>query len=135
MGEAPGFGAMGQVPEVVAVGYARASPGLASSPGLAQVARMAHCLPWYQHCQPMYLPSVPGQSSDVVCHHPHPYPPPHLSSLHLPPLHLPPNHCHHSFPYPHRCRNQCRPLRPHHPPCAYPHQGQVLSHTCRPTSL
>jgi len=41
VGEAPGFVAMGQAPEVVAVGYAR------TSPGLAQVARLANHLPWY----------------------------------------------------------------------------------------
>ena len=39
MGEAPGFDAVGQAPEFVTVVYARASPGL------AQVARLAHCLP------------------------------------------------------------------------------------------
>jgi hypothetical protein len=54
VGEAPGFVAMGQAPEVVAVGYFRTSPGLAPSPRLAQVARLAHHLPWYEHGQPMY---------------------------------------------------------------------------------
>jgi hypothetical protein len=38
-GETPGFVAVGQAPEVVAVGHAHASPGLAPSPGLAQVAQ------------------------------------------------------------------------------------------------
>jgi len=115
VGEAPGFAAVGQVPEVVPLGYAGASPGL------AQVAQLADRLPWYLHRQPMYLPSLPGQSSEVLCHHPHPPPP------HLPPVHLPTLHRHHPFPYPHRRLNQRRPVRPHHPICAYPHQDQVLS--------
>jgi hypothetical protein len=46
-GEAPWFVAVGQAPEVVAVSYARASPGL------AQVAQLAHHLTLYQHRQPM----------------------------------------------------------------------------------
>jgi hypothetical protein len=48
MGEGLVFVAVGQVPDVVAVGYARASPGL------AQVARLADRLPLYLHRQPMY---------------------------------------------------------------------------------
>ena len=54
MGEALGFGAGGQAPEVVAVGYARASLDLTA------VAQLAGHLPWYQHRQLMYLPSLPG---------------------------------------------------------------------------
>jgi len=59
MGEAPGFVAVGQAPVVVAVGYAR------TSPSLGQVTWLADHLLWYQHRQPMYLPSLPGQSSEV----------------------------------------------------------------------
>jgi hypothetical protein len=55
MGEAPWFVAVGQGPEVAAVGYACASPGL------AQVAGLADRLPWYQHRQPIDFPSLPGQ--------------------------------------------------------------------------
>jgi hypothetical protein len=54
MGEAPGFVAIQQAPEVMAVMYARGSPGV------PQVARLADGLPWYLHRQPMYLPSLPG---------------------------------------------------------------------------
>jgi len=90
MGEDLGFVLIGQVPKVVAVVYAHASPGL------AQVARLGDHLPWYQLCQRMNLPPPPGQLSEVLCHHPpphpplhpHPHPPSHLSPLHLPPLHL-----------------------------------------------
>ena len=95
MGEALWCVAVGQAPQVVAVGYA------CSSPGLAQVARLAKRLPWYLHPQLMYLPSLPGQSSEVLCHHPHPHPyshplpplPPHLPTVHLLPL-----YCHRPFP-------------------------------------
>jgi hypothetical protein len=45
--EALGFVAVGQAPEVVPVAHASTSPGLAPSPGLAQVARLANHLPWY----------------------------------------------------------------------------------------
>jgi len=48
VGEALGFVAVGQAPQVVAVGYGRAFPGL------AQVARLVDRLPWYQHRQRMY---------------------------------------------------------------------------------
>ena len=47
-GEVLLFVAMGPLPEVVAVGYACVSPGL------AQIAQLADCLPWYLHCQAMY---------------------------------------------------------------------------------
>jgi len=47
MGETPWLVAMGQAQEVVAMGYAR------TSPGLAQVAPLANHLPWYLHRQPM----------------------------------------------------------------------------------
>jgi hypothetical protein len=99
----------------VAVGYARASLGL------AQVARLADRLPWYLRRQPMYSPSFPGQLSQVLSHHPHPPTP------HLPPVHLTPLYCHRPFPYPHHHLNQRRPARPDHPPCAYLHQDEVLS--------
>jgi len=135
MGEAPGSVAVMQAPDVVTVGYSRASPGL------AQVARLADHLPWYLHHQAMILPSLPGQSSEVLCHDPHPYPPPHplsppphLPSLHLPPLHLPHHQRHRPFTHPHRRLNQCWPVRPHHSPGAYPHQNHVLSLIRRPTS-
>jgi len=138
MGDASGFVGMGQAQDVLAAGYTR------TSPGLAQVARLADCLQWYLHCQPMYLPSPPGQSSEVLCHHPHPYPapqphstppppPPHLPLLHLTPVHLPPHYRHRPFPYAHSRLNQRRPVRPHHPPCTYPHQNHVLSHIRHPT--
>jgi len=55
VGKAPGFVAVAHALDVVAVGYARASPGL------AQVARLADRPPWYLHRQPMYLSSLPGQ--------------------------------------------------------------------------
>ena len=54
VGEAPGFVAVGQGPQVVVMGYGRASRGL------GQVAHLANHLLWYLHCQPMYLPSLPG---------------------------------------------------------------------------
>ena len=106
VGKALGFVAVRHALEVVAMGYACASLRL------AQVARLADCLPWYLHRQPMNLPSLPGQSFDVLCHHLHPYPPPHphppppnLPPLHHPPLQLPLLQRHHFFPYPHRRLN------------------------------
>jgi hypothetical protein len=57
VGEATGFVTVGQALEVVAMGYAHASPCL------AQVARLANRLPWYLHHQPINLPSLPGRSS------------------------------------------------------------------------
>ena len=54
MGKAPGSVAVGQTTEVVAVGYAVASPGA------VLVARLADPLPWYLHHQPMYLPCLLG---------------------------------------------------------------------------
>ena len=61
VGKAQGFVAVGQAPEVVAVVYPW------TSPGLAQVAQLADHLQWYLHCEPMYLPSPPAQSSEVLC--------------------------------------------------------------------
>jgi hypothetical protein len=60
MGEAVVVVAIEQMLEVVAVWNAR------KSPGLAQVAWLADRLPWYLHRWPMYLPSLPGQSSKVL---------------------------------------------------------------------
>jgi hypothetical protein len=54
LGEAAGFVAVEQAHEVMAVMYARGSPGV------PQVARWDDRLPWYLHRQPMYLPSLPG---------------------------------------------------------------------------
>jgi hypothetical protein len=54
VGKAPEIVAVCQVPEDVAVRYARASPAV------AQVERWAGWLPWYLYRQPMYVPSLPG---------------------------------------------------------------------------
>jgi hypothetical protein len=54
MGETLEFVAVGQDPQVVSLGYARASPSH------SQVAPLADYLPWYLHQPPMYLPSLPG---------------------------------------------------------------------------
>jgi len=54
MSEAPGYVAVWQVLEIVAMGYARASPSL------ARVAPLANCLPWYLYHQPMYSPTLKG---------------------------------------------------------------------------
>jgi len=113
----PGIIAMGQAPAVLAVGYARPSPGL------AQIARMTDHLPSYPHRQPMHSPSLPGQSSKVLCHHPYPQRPPlpKLCAVHLPTLH---RNC--PMPYSHCRQNQRHPVTSHHPINAYSHQDQVL---------
>jgi hypothetical protein len=73
VGQASCFVTVGQMREVVAMGYAGASSGI------ARVALLANLLPWCLHHQPMYIPSLSCQLSKVLCHHPHPLP-------HLPPL-------------------------------------------------
>jgi hypothetical protein len=60
VGEAAGFVGIGPALQVVAMGYAHASPFL------AQVARLPDSLPYHQHRQVMYIPSFPGQASEVV---------------------------------------------------------------------
>jgi hypothetical protein len=60
VGEAAGFVGVGQALEVLAVGYAHASPVL------AQVPRLPDSLPYHQHRQVMYIPSLLGQSFKVV---------------------------------------------------------------------
>jgi len=68
---------------------------------LASDSRLADRLPWNLHHQQLYLPSLPGQSSDVLCHYPHSHPPSHHYSTPPPPPHLPPLHCpslHHHCP-------------------------------------
>jgi len=118
IGEGPFSVAVRQALDVEAVGYGHASPGL------TQVAQLADRQPWYQYRQPMYLPSLPGKSSEVLCHYPHPHPPPHPPSpppSHLPHSHLPPLHppnLDHPFPNPHRRPNQRCLVRPHQSPCA-----------------
>jgi hypothetical protein len=73
------FVAMRQMPEVVAVGYARASPGC------AQLTPLADRHPWNLRRKPIYLASLPSQSPKVLCHDPHPHPPPHADPPHAHP--------------------------------------------------
>jgi hypothetical protein len=105
VGEALWFVAMGHTPEVAAVGYAH------TSHGIGPVATPGGCLPLYLHYQPIYLPSLTGQSSDILCIYPllhadpHPPPrpptPPHLLPVYLALLRHPPYHYRH-IPYAHR---------------------------------
>ena len=98
-----------------------------SSPG--QEAQLADHPPWYLHRHAMDIPSLPGQSSEVLCCHlhshasPHPYHP----LPHLPPHFHPPLHCDCPVIYAHRSQSQCCMVHPYHPPCVYPQQNHVLS--------
>jgi hypothetical protein len=118
LGEAAWFVAVEQASEVVAVGYAR------TSLGVAQFARLADPLPSYHHCHPMDLLSLPGQLSKVLGHYPHPHHPPHSHippprPSHLPPVHF--SHLHPPFQSTKSCRNQRCLGYLRYPPFIYRH--------------
>jgi len=125
MGESPVFGAVGQVPEILAVWYARAAVDL------VRLSQLTDCLPWNLNRQRKYLPSLLGRSYKGLCHHLHPYPPPHPNPhppppAQLRPLHLPTLNRHCPLAYQHHSQHQCSPVPPYHHPCTYSHRDHFL---------